>query len=65
MIIDLIATVYLQSNHKLSAWRFWVMREKIDRERSSISKVDIDRNNQNMITIVSIRPNIADGFLSR
>jgi hypothetical protein len=42
-----------------------MMREKDLPDRSSISEVNIDPNNQNMITIVGVRPNIDDNFLSR
>jgi hypothetical protein len=41
------------------------MSEKVRPDRSSVSDLDIDRNNQNMIGIVTARPNITDNFLSR
>jgi putative ribosome biogenesis GTPase RsgA len=34
-------------------------------DRSSISEVDIYRNNQNLIAVVAVPPNIDDNFLSR
>jgi hypothetical protein len=41
------------------------MREKDLPDCSSVSEVDIDPNNQNMIAIVGVRPNIDDNFLFR
>jgi hypothetical protein len=42
-----------------------MMREKGHRDCSSVSEVEIDQNNQNIITIVAIWPNIDDNFLSQ
>jgi hypothetical protein len=41
------------------------MREKTCPDRSALSEVYVYRNNQNMIAIVAIRPNIDEDFLSR
>jgi hypothetical protein len=41
------------------------MREKVHPDRSSVSEVHIYRNNENVIVIVSVRPNICNNFLSR
>jgi hypothetical protein len=44
---------------------FSTMRENARPRRSFVSEVDIYWNNQNLITIVAVRPNINDNFLSR
>jgi hypothetical protein len=41
------------------------MREKDCPDRLSVSEVYIDRNNQNMIGIIEVQPNIDDILLSR
>jgi hypothetical protein len=41
------------------------MREKVHPNRSSVSEVYTCSNNQNMISIVAVRPNIDDNIFSR
>jgi hypothetical protein len=41
------------------------MREKARHDRSSVSEVSIDHNNQKMIAMLAVLPNIEDSFLSR
>jgi hypothetical protein len=57
-------TVQLSWNSRSSDLRF-VNDEKTKPDRSSISEVNIYRNNQNMITVVAVLRNNDDDFVSR
>jgi hypothetical protein len=59
------ATLQLQYSYKFSALKILNDEEKNYHDRSPVPEVEIDRNNQSMIAIVAVRPNIDDNFLSQ